>query len=135
MLPSVDVHWTAILVAGVVNMVLGMVWYMPQLFGKSWMKEMGRKDDDMKPSPGPMLGMFIIALAIAWIMRHFVVYTGAMDFWAGVETGVWAAVGFRVLTSASGTVAARGSWTLWAINNAYWLVSLGLMGGIVAAMV
>jgi hypothetical protein len=124
-----------VLVAAVVNMVLGTIWYMPSFFGKGWMKEMGKKDGDMKAEPGPLVAMFVIALAIGYLMAHFVSYTNAMgDFWMGAETGLWAALAFRVLPSASGTVAARGSWNLWAINNGYWVVALMLMGGVIAAM-
>ena len=134
MLADVSVNWLAILVAAVVNMVLGALWYAPFLFGKAWMEEMGDKVKEMKPSPARLLGMFIIALGIGYIMTHFVAYAGAADFAMGMETGIWAALGFTVLTAASATFAADGSWKLWLINNGYWVVSLALMGGVLASM-
>lgn len=132
MLASVDINWAAVLVAGVVNMVLGAIWYAPGVFGKMWAEEMGKKD--MKMQPGPMVGMFILALAIAYIMTHFVVYAGADTFSLGIEVGIWASLGFNILTRASATFASAGSWRLWAINSGFWLVSFALMGGILASM-
>jgi hypothetical protein len=133
MLASVEVNWTAILIVGVVNMVLGWLWYSPALFGKMWMVEMGKKGD-MKPQPAKLLAMFVLALLIGYVMTYFISWAGADTFALGLEVGIWAAIAFRILPSASGTFAADGSWKLWMVNNGYWLVSLALMGGILAAM-
>lgn len=132
MLESVTLNWWAILIAAVINMVLGMIWYSPALFGKSWMKLMGIKE--LKPNPKNLLGMFIIALGIGMVLTHFVVYAGANTFGLGAEVGILSALGFVVLTGASGTFASGTSWKLWAINTGYWVVALALMGGVLAAM-
>ena len=128
---SVDIHWWAIIGAAVVNMVLGAIWYAPMLFGSAWMAEMGKKGQ-MKMQPGNMLAMFIIALGIGYVLSHFVAYAGANTFKLGVEAGVWASLGFFALPMASGTFAGGSSWKLWAIVSGYWVVSLSLMGGILA---
>jgi len=132
MLASVTLNWGAIVIAGVVNMVLGMIWYSPMVFGKSWMKLSGIKE--MKPNPVNLLGMFVVALLIGWILTCFVAYAGATTFGLGLEVGVMAAVGFVVLTGISGTLASKTSWNLLWINAGYWVVSLALMGGILASM-
>lgn len=133
MFDSVTVNWTAVLIVGVVNMVLGWLWYSPALFGKVWMAEMGKKGD-MKPEASKMLAMFVLALLIGWLMTYFVGWSGADTFATGLELGIWAALAFRILPSASGTFAANGSWKIWTVNNGYWLVALAIMGGILAAM-
>lgn len=43
-----DVNLVAVLVAGVVDMVIGALWYSPVLFAKSWMRLIGKKEEDMK---------------------------------------------------------------------------------------
>lgn len=43
-----DINLLAVLVATVVNMVLGMIWYSPKLFGKAWMKLTGMTDEKAK---------------------------------------------------------------------------------------
>ena len=45
---EVEINWLAVLLAALANMVIGAVWYMPQLFGKEWQKIVGLKDKDMK---------------------------------------------------------------------------------------
>ena len=40
--PNVDVNYLAVLVAAIINMVIGSIWYSPSMgFGKSWMKYSG----------------------------------------------------------------------------------------------
>lgn len=42
-----DINLLAVLVASVLMMVLGFLWYSPFLFGKLWMKGMGMNPKDM----------------------------------------------------------------------------------------
>ena len=128
----IEVNWLALFIGAVLNIVLGMVWYSPMLFGKSWMTLMGMKE--MKPDPKNLGAMFLIALAIGYILAHFVVYTSAYSFGLGMQTGLWAGLGMTALPMASSTFPAGSSWKLWAINAGYWVVALMLMGGIIAAM-
>ncbi len=44
MAPPVDINYWAVLVAAVVSMVIGALWYSPVLFGKLWMKYSGLSD-------------------------------------------------------------------------------------------
>ena len=132
MLASVTLNWWAILITGVINVILGGIWYSPMVFGKTWMELTGIKE--MKPNPKTMFGMFVVALLIAAVLTHFVVYASAGTFMLGLEVGVLAAIGFVVLPGASSTLASGTSWKLWAINTGYWLVALAIMGGFLAVM-
>ena len=133
MLATVSVNWWAIVIAAIINMVLGMVWYSPLLFGKSWMKLMGIKE--MKPNPLNLLGMFVIALVIGYIFRFFIGWAGANTVGLGVDVGVLAGLAFTVLPVASGVFASGTSWKLWAINAGYWIVALAIIGAILARLV
>jgi hypothetical protein len=132
MLAGVMINWVAILVAGIVNMVLGTVWYSPALFGKNWMRLVGIKE--LKPEPKTMGGMFVVALLIAVVLTYFVSFAGATTFVQGMEIGILAAFGFVVSVGASSSLVSKGNWELWGINGGYWVVSLAVMGGILAAM-
>lgn len=131
---TVDISWAAIVVCGVVNMVLGMIWYAPQVFGGVWMEELGKKKGDMKMDPVSLVSMFIIAMAIAYVLRHFIVYAGADTTTLGVETGIWASIGLFALPTASGVFAGGTSWRMWAVNAGYWVVAVAIMGAILATM-
>ena len=133
MIDSVSINWVAIVLAGVVNMLLGMAWYAPQVFGKTWMKLMNEKGE-MKPDPIKLVSMFVIAMLIGLFLTHILVYTHAVDFWGGLLVGIWTGFGLVALPTASGALASNTPWKLWAINAGYWVVSMGIMGGILAAM-
>ena len=132
MIESVSLNWGAILLAGVINMVLGTLWYSPMVFGSSWMKLAGVKE--MKPDPKKLLAMFVTALLIAMVLTHFVVYAGATTFALGLQVGVLIALGFVVLVGISSALPAGTNGKLVAINAGYWVVSLGIMGGVLGAM-
>ena len=70
-----DINYWAVLVAAIAQFVIGMAWYSPMLFGKTWMKEMGLTDKDMKASKekGMMKEMVIAlisALVMAYVLSH-----------------------------------------------------------------
>lgn len=46
-----NVNYLPIVVAAVVSMVLGGLWYSPLLFGKIWMNLQGLKMSDMENKP------------------------------------------------------------------------------------
>ncbi len=132
-MPSVDVHWLAVIVAAVINMVIGSVWYSKNLFGKEWSKLTGRKMEDMSGG-GMGYGVAAVgALVQSWILAHFVIYAGSDTFWKGLMTGFWIWLGFVAVTLAVGIVFEGRSWMLWKVNAGYFLVVLLVNGGLLAA--
>lgn len=130
------VNLWAVLLAGIMNMVLGALWYSPLLFGKKWMRIIGWTEKDME---GKKEGMekayalsFLGGLLMAFVMAHFVKYTGAKNVLEGAQTGLWIWVGFVITTSLGGILFEGRKKGLYYINNAYHLVSLTLMGIIFA---
>jgi hypothetical protein len=67
-MPSVDINWIAVIVAAVVNMVVGALWYSPQLFGKQWAKVLGKKVSDMGSANTGYAVTTIGALIQAWVL-------------------------------------------------------------------
>ena len=61
----------AILVAGVINMVIGAVWYSRPLFGNQWMAHLGFKEEEMSSSPWIYVVVFLLGLIIAIFMALF----------------------------------------------------------------
>lgn len=132
-MPQVDVNWTAVLVAAVVNMVVGFVWYSKALFGKDWSKLTGRKLEDMSKNAGPTYLLTILgALIQAYILFHFVVFAGAKTAAEGAVTGLWLWVGFVAVTQGVYTLFANSRKKLWAINTGYFLVVLLINGALLA---
>lgn len=135
-MPSVEINLLAVLVAAVINMVVGTVWYMPSVFGKDWSKLVGRKLEDMGKGEGAGVGYALTALGAliqAWILAHFVIYASANTVIKGAMVGLWLWVAFVAITQGVNTVFAGSRKKLWAINTGYFLVVLVINGALLAA--
>ncbi|MEX0881570.1 MAG: DUF1761 domain-containing protein [Candidatus Saccharimonadales bacterium] len=132
-MPNVDINIWAVLVAAVVSMVVGSFWYSKSLFGKEWAKLVGRKLEEMGGGGRGYAVAAVGALIQAYILAHFVQYTGATTFWDGIVTGSWLWLGFVAVVIAVNMVFEGRSWALWKINAGYFLVVLLINGGLLAA--
>ena len=68
----------AILVASLVPMILGSVWYQPKVFGGIWMREIGIDPSSIKDQKPNMIKLFIMAfifaLMIAFMLNPMVIH-------------------------------------------------------------
>lgn len=134
-MPAVHINLLAVLVAAVVNMIIGALWYSPLLFSKLWMREVGKKMEDIGQS-GPAYALTMVgALVAAYVLAHFVAYAQAVTLMDGVKTGFWAWLGFVVPTHGATHLFEGKSLNLYLITIGYHLVALMVMGGILAVWV
>jgi hypothetical protein len=132
-MPTAEINYAAVLVAGSLSMVIGMIWYSLSVFGRPWMKEVGLKEKDLKKGPG--VGYLLAvggSLVQAYILAHFVDYTGAVTWVDGAVTGLWAWAGFVATAFAVNYVFAQRSANLWAIDSGYYLALLLAQGALLA---
>ncbi len=70
---EVTINYWAVLLAAISSMVVGSIWYMPKVFGDSWMKLSGTKPDkNMSQSKmATMYGLtFVASLVTAYVLAH-----------------------------------------------------------------
>jgi len=134
---ELKINIIAVLVAVVVNFVLGFIWYTP-LFGKIWGKEMGY-DPNMKPDKSVMLKgmafMIIGNLLFAVVLAHNI---AAWQYVPGVKemgplaialnSAIFTWLGFYLPGQLGATVWEKNSWKLFGINTGYHLASLLVVG-------
>jgi hypothetical protein len=133
-LPAVDVNNVHVVVGALVPMVVGFVWYSNMLFAKPWMRLTGMTMDQMKGGPGiGYLLTFFGALAEAYVLTHFLAYTGADTASAGVVTGLWIAIGFLIPAFGADFIFNQKPRQLYWITAGYHTVTLVLMGALLAA--
>jgi hypothetical protein len=127
------VNWVAIVIAAIAQFVIGWIWYGP-LFGKTWMSMMGMSQQSMgREGMGKtMVLTFIGSLVTAAVLSMLVGWMGAKTLGAGIAAGFWAWLGFVATVTLGGVLFAKMSWNLYILNNAYQLVSLAVMGAILA---
>ncbi len=123
-------------------MVIGFVWYGP-LFGKQWMALMKmdpKKMEAGKASMGKTYGLlFVGSLIMAFVVFH--AYTFAHQFMGGtplmdgLQTGFWNWLGFILPVTAGAVLFEQKPFKLFLLNTSYHLVTLLVMGVIVALWV
>jgi hypothetical protein len=127
---DVDLNWIAIIVAAIVPMVLGALWYSPLAFADAWMRAVGRTPEELGDAAlGYVLSAiaaFVSSYALARIMR----WAEVDDLWNGALVAVLVWAGFVATVLAVTTYFGGRPRNLWLINAGYQLVALVLMGAI-----
>lgn len=130
---NIEINYWAVLVGGIIPMIVGFVYYLPSVFGKTWQALSGLSDQDVNGGPGAgYLLTFIGALLTAYILSHFVDYASATTFSTGALTGFWAWLGFTAMTSLANDIFSKKPLKLWAIQAGYHLITLTILGGVLA---
>jgi len=127
------INWLALIVAALVRMVVGALWYAPFAFGKPWMRLVGCSPEEMKAGMPKALAVDAIgSFIMAFVLVHAVHYAGAASAGQGAAVGFFNWLGFIAVTTLAASVYEKRPLRLFLINNGFQLVSLLLMGAIVA---
>ena len=125
------VNWLAVLVGVVVSNGLGFLWYGP-LFGKTWLRMIGKTQDEIEASSG-MYVVTAVASAITMIALALLVSAfGANTFVQGLLVGVVAAVGLQATATFVYTTFEGPSVNVWFLYSVYQLIVTAVMGGVFA---
>lgn len=149
----------AILVAAISALFVGFFWYNPKVFGNAWMKAAGITEEQIKG--GNMIKIFslalffaiLLALALPTIVTHqmgaYSLAQGELGslpsleafmldygnefrtFKHGVFHGVLTGVFIALPILGTNALFERKGAKYILINSGYWIVTLGLMGGII----
>ena len=135
-MPIADVNYLAVLVAGLLSMVIGFIWYSMSVFGKPWMKESKLTMKDIGNGPGPGYALVTVgSLLQAYVLAHFIDFTNATTLIEGATTGIWVWVGFVATAYAATYVFSQRSLKLWAIDACYFLAVLIVQGALLAVWI
>lgn len=133
-MPGTDINYLAVLIAAILSMAIGALWYSPAMFSKPWMKLVGKKEKDLQGGSSVAYAIAMLAfLLIAFVMAHFVRYVGANNVVRGLETGLWLWMGFVATTMAINYAFGQRPQKLWAIDAGYFLVTFLVSGALLAA--
>ena len=128
-------NWVAIIIAVVVNMALGALWFSPLLFVKPWM---AMRVDKTPPSgtASPMLyaitavGALVSAITLDWIIG----LAGARTLLGGAIIGLYAGLGFVAPAILSDNLFNERPFKLYLIVAGFPVVGLLVMGAILGAI-
>ena len=121
------VNWLAVLVAAVVNMVVGFLWYGP-LFSGLFLRLIGKREEEIEGSPIVYVLGFVMGLLTTYVLAVIIGSAGVTTWWGGAVTGavVWIAIG--ALTSANTILYEDRPVGLWLLFSSYQLVVLTIAG-------
>jgi Protein of unknown function (DUF1761) len=130
----------AIVIAALIPMVMGFIYYHPKVFGKAWMDSLGFKEEDLKKgNMGVILG---ISLVMSVMLSMFILVNvdgpgqeGSFDsFKHGAFHGVLIGLMVAMPVLVTNGLFERKNLKNLAINTLYWVITIGLMGGVIDAL-
>lgn len=134
-----------IIVAGFIPMVMGFVWYHKAVFGKPWMESLGFTDEDLQGgNMGIIMGLaLLLSMMLSFALKgtfigvhggiEALTEAGDMNFGHGAFHGVLTAIFLGLPVLITNGLFERKSAKNLLINAAYWIVTIGLMNGLLAA--
>jgi len=144
-LPSVNL--VAVLGAAIASMVIGAIWYSPNMFGKKWMKltmkmqmpkgaskkAIAQMKEQMQKSMMKGYALtFVTTLITAYVLAVLARLIGATTVMGGAEIGFLAWFGFVATNSLGGYIWENDPIDMYFLKAGFTLVSLVVMGAIVA---
>ncbi len=124
-----NINWLAVLIAGIAHMLIGLVWYLPGLFGNEWMKLTGK---DLKPASQWMAAGFIGHLSIALVLALVINLAGASTVIGGIAVGVLIWAGFIVTLEIGELIWEKIPFRLFLLRIGNHLAALSSAGAILA---
>ena len=130
----------AIILAALIPMIVGFIYYHPKVFGKAWMQSLGLTEEDLKK--GNMAVIFGVSLLMSFLLSMFLLVNvdgpgqeGQFDsFKHGAFHGTL--IGFMVAMPVLVTngLFERKNMKNLAINTVYWVITIALMAGVIDAL-
>jgi Protein of unknown function (DUF1761) len=133
---EIHINHLAVLVAAIANYIIATIWYAA-IFGKVWQKLTGITD--MKPAPMNIVMVFIGSLILSFVLAHSIIFGNAYLKMGGVSGGIMGGLfgwlGYIAPVTLMTKLYEKKPWGLWLLDNAFWLISLVVMGIILSVWV
>ncbi len=125
-----DINYLAILVVWIVHIVIGLIWFRPELFGKEWSRITGK---ELKPAkkwliPG-LIGHVLMVFALVILFKLTDSNTGFSGLFIGLLT--W--IGFVVPMESGELVWEKIPFRLFLLRTGNQLIAIAVSGFILGA--
>ena len=133
-------NWLAIIVAALIPMIIGFIYYHPKVFGRAWMNSLGLTEADLKA--GNMALIMGISLFMSFVLSMWLVgnvdgpgQEGRYDsFQHGAVHGLIIGLMVAMPVLVTNGLFERKNLKNLLINTGYWVLTLMLMGGVLDAL-
>ncbi|HLF65472.1 MAG TPA: DUF1761 domain-containing protein [Saprospiraceae bacterium] len=135
-----NVNWLSIILATLIPMVMGFIWYHKAVFGKAWMDSIGMTEEKAKNANMPVV--FGVSLVMSFLLAFFLLNNvdsvgqeGEFDsFQHGAFHGVLIGLMIVMPVMVTNGLFEQRSWKNMIINVGYWVITVSLMAGLLDAM-
>ena len=135
-----SINWLSVIIAALIPMVMGFIWYHKAVFGKAWMDSIGMTEEKAKNANMPVV--FGVSLVMSVLLALFMILNtnspgqeGEYDrFTHGALHGVIVGLFVSMPIMVTNSLFEQRSFKHMLINVAYWIVTIALIGGVVDAM-
>ncbi len=133
---SFDMNWLAVVAAVVVSQVLGFLWYSMTMFGKPWMKAVGKTEKQLKAQAKPTDYVYTVvgALIMVIVLANVLGWAGVSDITGALTTAFVLWLGFVAPGSLMNSVFEGRPMNLFFINAAYHLVNMLVAAAILSIL-
>ena len=135
------INWISMIIATIIPMAVGFVWYHKSVFGQAWMDSIGMTEEKMKEAN--MALTYGLAIVMSFILAFFLLNfnngpgqdTPDFDtFGHGAFHGVFVGIIIVMPVIITKGLFEQAPWKSTFINIGYWIVSFALMGGVLDVM-
>lgn len=126
-----NIPYIGIIVAIIVNQLIGAFWYSPRFFGTRWAKAHRFELSQMKVSPMHYLGAFLVGIVLVLSLAAIHVILGIANLETALILGFLIWLGFVATSHFSGVVWAKKPLTVFMIDTGYFLVITLLTSAII----
>ncbi len=129
---SFPINWLALVVVTVIKFGLGFVWF-GLVFGKKWQALTGVTEAQMKQGmPKALVTDIVTTFITALVLAHVVHFAGATTWPMGANVGFFCWLGFTGGITLAGNTYEQKPFMHWILGNSYLLLSLVIMGAVLA---
>lgn len=123
-----EVTLIPLVVAAVVSVALGFVWYHEKLFGATFMRYANMSPEQAargkKRMPVSVFVAFLASIVAAYVLNYFGIAWGVYDWVGAVELGVWVWIGFVAPPMLGAVLWEQKPLRYYFVVAGYWLVAL-----------
>ena len=124
------VNFLSVVVSAAIYWILGALWYSKIIFGKLWMKNIGKTEEQVKEGFSYMafIWSFIWSFVAAYGIARLMVWTGGHTVGDGILIGLLAGVCFVLAVMVINNLFERRPKSLLVINASYHTIALMIAG-------
>jgi hypothetical protein len=131
---ELHINYYAVVVAAILNMVVGAVWYGPIMFAKQWMEINNIKPEDMQNvNPLPMYAQSVIVTIVSYfVLALAIAVTNTVSMTGGMSLAFWLWLGFIVPVQYTANLFSSKKITAFFLDTGYQLITMLIAGGLIA---